>query len=98
MTVAPESGNPRLLLGRLSVAWLVAIALAVSVVLFAPRDLRFEWLVAAIGVCTLVSFALQLGTARTEGFLARLAFSVVGSVILIFVIEFIALIVATARM
>ena len=42
---------------------------------------------------TLVTFALQLGTAQREGFITRTSFSVAGSVLIIAVIDVIGLLV-----
>lgn len=72
--------------GRLFIAWGVAAVAGVLVTLWAGDD-RFAWLVLAIGVATLASFALQLGTAQREGFISRLSFSVAGSVVVIALID-----------
>lgn len=72
---------------RIITAWLVALLAALAVVLFEPVENRFEWLVVALGFSVIVSFALQLGTAQREGFITRLSFSVVGSLILIAIVE-----------
>lgn len=71
---------------RLVIAWTVAALIGVLVTLFADR-LRFEWLVLAVGISTLVSFGLQLGTAQREGFISRLALSISGSVVIIAIID-----------
>ena len=54
---------------------------------------RFHWLVFTVGLSTLVTFALQLGTAQREGFITRTSFSVAGSVLIIAVIDVIGLLV-----
>lgn len=75
-------------LPRLIVAWAVAAVIGLLVTIFMDEG-RFAWLVLAIGVSTLVSFALQLGTAERHGFISRLAFSIAGSVVVIAVIDLI---------
>lgn len=71
---------------RLITAWAVAAVIGVLVTVFAG-DVRFEWLALAVGISTLVSFGLQLGTAQREGFISRLAFSISGSVVVIAIID-----------
>lgn len=79
--------------GRLIIAWGVAAVFGALVTIFAAPENRFHWLVLAIGVATLVTFALQLGTAQREGFISRLSFSIAGSVLVIALIDGIGLIV-----
>lgn len=98
---APQPAKPEsafLTLGRLIVVWAVALLLSLAVIFLAPVDQRYEWIVVSIGLATLLSFAMQLGTGRKEGFLIRLSFSVVGSVIVIFLAQVIDLVVGAARM
>lgn len=76
---------------RLIIAWAVAAVIGVLVSVLVAPEHRFSWLVLAIGVSTLVTFGLQLGTAQREGFITRVAFSVAGSVVVIAVIDVIGL-------
>lgn len=71
---------------RLVIAWAVAAVFGILVTLLVDGP-KFEWLALAVGVSTLVTFALQLGTAQREGFISRLAFSIAGSVVVIAVID-----------
>ena len=80
-------------IGRLVTAWAVAAVIGVLVTVLVRGEDRFSWLVLAIGVSTLVTFALQLGTAQREGFISRVSFSVAGSVVVIAVIDLIGLLV-----
>lgn len=85
-TVAEESATvehywhvPRLL-----IAWVVtAIAALLVVVVFSWSSGRAEWLIVVIAVGTLLTFALQLGTAQRQGFIARTALSVGGAVLIV---------------
>lgn len=74
-------------IGRLITAWAVAMVIGVLVTVLVQGEQRFQWLVLAIGVSTLVTFALQLGTAQRVGFITRTAYSVAGSVLIIAVID-----------
>lgn len=74
-------------MGRMVAAWGVAAAIGVTVTVLFQGEERFLWLVFAIGVSTLVTFALQLGTAQRVGFITRTAYSVAGSVVIIAVID-----------
>ena len=78
---------------RLIVAWVVAAVMGTLVTLLTGPDDRFSWLVLAVGVSTLVTFALQLGTAQREGFITRISFSVAGSVVIIAIIDVVGLLV-----
>ena len=73
-------------LPRLIIAWAVAAVFGVLVTVLGDNA-RFQWLALAVGVSTLVTFALQLGTAQREGFISRLSFSIAGSVVIIAVID-----------
>lgn len=73
-------------LPRLIIAWVTAAVFGVLVTVLASPESKFSWLALAIGVSTLVTFALQLGTAEKNGFITRTAFSVAGSVVIIAVI------------
>ncbi len=72
--------------GRLIFAWALAAVIGIVITIYA-EDARFSWLVLAVGVSVLISFALQLGTAGRAGFITRLAFSIAGSVLVIAVID-----------
>lgn len=78
---------------RLILAWAVAAVIGVLVTIFVSGEARFSWLAFAIGVSTLVTFGLQIGTAQREGFITRVAFSVAGSVLVIAVIDVIGLLI-----
>lgn len=73
--------------GRLATAWAVAAVFGVLVTVLVTGEARFRWLVLAVGLSVLVTFALQLSTAQREGFITRTAFSVAGSVVIIAVID-----------
>lgn len=74
-------------LPRLITAWVIAAVFGVLVTVLVHGDARFQWLALAVGVSTLVTFALQLGTAQRVGFITRTAYSVAGSVVIIALID-----------
>ncbi len=74
-------------LPRLVTAWAVSAAFGVLVTVLVQGEARFQWLALAVGVSTLVTFALQLGTAQRVGFITRTAYSVAGSVVIIALID-----------
>ncbi|MBK0419954.1 hypothetical protein JD276_13030 [Leucobacter sp. CSA1] len=80
-------------LPRLIIAWALAAVIGVLVTVLVPPEGRFPWLALAVGVATLVTFALQLGTAQREGFITRTSFSVAGSVVVIAVIDVVSLLI-----
>nr|WP_209707094.1 hypothetical protein [Leucobacter exalbidus] len=79
---------------RLITAWAAALVMGVLVTVLVQESDRFSWLVLAVGVSTLVTFALQIGTAERVGFITRVSFSVAGSVVIIAAID-IAVLIAT---
>ena len=76
---------------RLIAAWAVAAVIGILVTVLVDDERRFAWLALAVGVSTLVTFALQLGTAQKVGFITRVAASVAGSVVVIAVIDVVGL-------
>ena len=74
-------------IGRLLTAWGVAAAIGITVTILFHGEARFQWLALAIGLTTLITFALQLGTAQRVGFITRTSYSVAGSVVIIAVID-----------
>jgi hypothetical protein len=80
-------------LPRLVIAWVVAALVGGLVTVFVRGEERFAWLVLAIGLSTLVTFGLQLGTAQRVGFITRVAFSVAGSVLVIALIDVIGILI-----
>ena len=80
---------------RLVTAWLAtALAALVVVLVFSWDDGRMEWLTVVIAGGTLLTFALQLGTAQRQGFIARTALSVGGAVLLVALIAGVAFIIS----
>lgn len=64
------------------VVWATAFVATVAVGIFVAEEWRVPWMLVAFGVVVLLSFALQLWYGRTQGFIFRVAGSVVGSLML----------------
>ena len=69
------------------VVWVVALLAAVGLGIFLPEDLRVNWLLIAFGGVVLLSFIVQLGYGRVEGFLVRTAASVGGALLVMALIS-----------
>lgn len=69
---------------RLVAAWLIALAMGLGVLVatVSPTE-RWQWFAVSIGLGTLITFALQLGTAQRRGFIARTALSIGGVVVVL---------------
>lgn len=63
--------------------WILALVSAIAVLIWAPVELREEWLVFVIGFNLIASFILQIGTAQREGFITRLSYAAAGAALLI---------------
>lgn len=62
--------------------WIVALLTSIALGIFVAEDLRVGWLLISFGGIVLLSFAVQLWYARPQGFIVRVAGSVVGSLML----------------
>lgn len=70
---------PRRTLGGIVMVWVIAVVIGVLIgVLVAPTE-RPGWLIAGLGGCLILSFAIQLGYGRAKGFTQRVAAGVLGS-------------------
>ncbi|MCT9821056.1 hypothetical protein N3K63_12280 [Microbacterium sp. W1N] len=61
--------------------WILAAVLALAVGLLAPEDWRAAWMPVAMGVCFIAAFALNLASGRSQGFIQRIAASVLGALV-----------------
>lgn len=76
--------------GRMVLSWVVSLAISVLTIMFVPRGERADWFVLSIGLALVLSIVIQVSTARREGFLARVSFTVAGSVAITFLCAFLA--------
>ncbi|MEV7632019.1 hypothetical protein AB0N64_06385 [Microbacterium sp. NPDC089318] len=61
--------------------WIASLVVAVTLGIVLPEDARVGWLLIAFGGIVLVSFAVQLAYGRAQGFIVRMAGSVVGALV-----------------
>lgn len=64
------------------VVWAAAFVAAVAIGIFVPEEWRLPWMLVGFGGVVLLSFAVQLWYGRTQGFIARVAGSVTGALLL----------------
>ncbi len=62
--------------------WIVSVVAAVTLGFVVPEDTRVAWLLIAFGGIVLLTFAVQLWYARPQGFIVRIAGSVLGALVL----------------
>ncbi|MCK8478693.1 hypothetical protein [Microbacterium aurugineum] len=64
------------------VVWAAAFVATVAIGIFVPEEWRVPWMLVAFGGVVLLSFAVQLWYGRTQGFIFRVASSVIGALML----------------
>ncbi|MEV8267013.1 hypothetical protein [Microbacterium sp. NPDC076911] len=74
-------------LGSIAVVWLAAAVAGVVIGIFVGADWRAAWLAVALGGCLMLSFVVQLMIGRADGFILRVAGSMVGSLLVLGVIS-----------
>ncbi|ALJ19626.1 hypothetical protein [Microbacterium sp. No. 7] len=79
MTVS-EFASPRSIRGIVGV-WVVAVVAALALGVLAPVELRAVWLSLGFAGCVVIAFVVQLMGGRAEGFIQRVAASVLGALL-----------------
>lgn len=74
-------------LGSIAVVWIAAAIAGVFIGIFVGADWRAAWLAVALGGCLMLSFVVQLMIGRADGFILRVAASMVGSLLVLGVIS-----------
>lgn len=69
------------------IVWVTAFLATVAIGIFVPEEWRVPWLLVGFGGVVLLSFAVQLGYGRTQGFIFRVASSVTGALLLMGIIS-----------
>ncbi|WP_226531536.1 hypothetical protein [Microbacterium paraoxydans] len=64
------------------VVWAAAFVATVAIGIFVSEEWRVPWMLVGFGGVVLLSFAVQLWYGRTQGFIFRVASSVVGALML----------------
>jgi hypothetical protein len=67
--------------------WIVAAVIGVAVGLFASADWRAAWLVVGLGGCLVLTFVIQLAYGRSQGYIQRVAISILGALVVMGVIS-----------
>jgi hypothetical protein len=63
-------------------AWVVMLAGALAVTVFAPEGSLFRGLVAVLAAAIVVAFVLQIAFYRAEGLVSRLSLALTGNVVI----------------
>lgn len=74
---------PRRTIGGIIAVWVVAALVGVAVGVFSGPEARVVWLIIALALCLVLSFAVQLWYGRSQGFTERVAASVLGSMLVL---------------
>jgi hypothetical protein len=70
------------------IAVLVTAAIAgIAIGVFVPEQWRATWLIVALGGCLILAFTVQLAYARSQGFIERVAISILGCLLVLGVIS-----------
>jgi hypothetical protein len=72
---------PRPAMAGLIVVWSIAAVIAVVVGILAEPDWRAAWMGVGLGLVIPIAFAVQLWSGRSQGFIQRVALSVLGSML-----------------
>lgn len=67
----------------IAIVWVLAAVAAVCIGIFSRPAEYSAWIALALGGCTVAAFAIQLGTQVTNGFVGRLAASLVGALFIL---------------
>ncbi|WP_448390358.1 hypothetical protein [Microbacterium aurum] len=72
---------PRAGLSGIIAVWVAAAVISVVIGIVAPEDWRAAWMPVGLAGCLILAFAVQLGVGHAEGFLRRVAASVLGALV-----------------
>ena len=88
---------PRHRLRGVIAVWVAALVSSVAVAVFAPEPQVMLWMILGMGGCFILAFAIQLSDGHAEGFIERVAASVVGALLLLGVVSLVVGLVSLAR-
>lgn len=88
---------PRHRLRGVIAVWVAALVISVLVALFAPESQVMLWMLLGMGGCFALAFAIQLWGGHAEGFIERVAASVVGALLLLGAVSLVVAMVSLAR-
>jgi hypothetical protein len=78
-----QNGRVSLLMKSVVPVWLVAVLGAIAVAVLADPENYLVFLPVVLGVTTLLTFGIQLGIRRKEGYVNRVTASVTGAVVVL---------------
>lgn len=78
---------PRRTTAGIVAVWVAAAVMGIAIGLFAPADLRAAWLVLGLGAALALAFAVQLAYGRSQGYIQRVAISILGALLVMGVIS-----------
>lgn len=81
VTMSEPALAPRNAFHGVIAVWIASLAVAVTLGIVLPEEIRVGWLLIAFGGIVLLSFAVQLAYGRAQGFIVRMAGSVVGALV-----------------
>lgn len=85
--MAGPSLAPRRATGGVVSVWIAAAVIGLAIGLFVPADWRAAWLVVGMGGCLILAFTVQLAYGRSQGYIQRVAISVLGALVVMGVIS-----------
>lgn len=77
---APELA-PRRAIGGVVAVWVLAALAGIAIGVFVAEESRATWLIAGMGGCLVLSFAIQLWYGRSQQFIDRVAASALGALV-----------------
>jgi len=78
---------PRRATGGVVSVWVAAAVAGLVIGLFVPAEWRAAWLVVAMGGCLALAFVVQLAYGRSQGYIQRVAISVLGALLVMGIIS-----------
>lgn len=81
-TMSEPALAPRNAFHGVVAVWIVSLVTAIVLGFVLPEEARVGWLLIAFGGIVLLSFAVQLAYALTQGFIIRVATSIIGALVL----------------
>jgi len=78
---------PRRATGGVISVWVAAAVVGLAIGLFVPAEWRAAWLVVGMGGCLILAFVVQLAYGRSQGYIQRVAISVLGALLVMGIIS-----------
>jgi len=78
---------PRRATGGVISVWVAAALTGLAIGLFVPAEWRAAWLVVGMGGCLTLAFVVQLAYGRSQGYIQRVAISVLGALLVMGIIS-----------